>query len=190
MNLRRIFAVTKRVFKDIKNDRRTIGLILIAPIFAMFVFGLAFSGNVEDIPVVVVNHDKGLQAPNGENIFLSDKILSNLDNETLKIEYMDDEDKAISKVKDGDAYAVIIFPENFTKNAYLGIGNLSPSSMHTLSFPPQAQITIKDDESITTIKNSIIGAVQDAITKTMEEDGMNFPVKVTQDAIYAKDAIL
>lgn len=190
MNLRRILAVTKRVFRDIKNDKRTIGLMLIAPIFAMFVFGLAFSGNVEDIHVIVVNHDQGFQTPNGENVSFSDKILSNLNNETLDIEYMDDEDKAIRKIEDGNAYAVIIFPENFTRNAYLGVEKFSPSFMRnsTVDSLPQAQIMIKDDESITTIKNSIIGAVQEAITETMKDEGIKFPVKVTQDAIYAKDA--
>ncbi|MBC7101538.1 MAG: ABC transporter permease [Methanobacteriales archaeon] len=190
MNLRRILAVTKRVFRDIKNDKRTIGLMLIAPIFAMFVFGLAFSGNVEDIHVIVVNHDQGFQTPNGENISFSDKILSNLNNETLDIEYMDDEDKAIRKIEDGNVYAVIIFPENFTRNAYLGVEKFSPSFMRnsTVDSLPQAQIMIKDDESITTIKNSIIGAVQEAITETMKDEGIKFPVKVTQDAIYAKDA--
>lgn len=190
MNLRRILAVTKRVFRDIKNDKRTIGLMLIAPIFAMFVFGLAFSGNVEDIHVIVVNHDQGFQTPNGENVSFSDKILSNLNNETLDIEYMDDEDKAIRKIEDGNVYAVIIFPENFTRNAYLGVEKFSPSFMRnsTVDSLPQAQIMIKDDESITTIKNSIIGAVQEAITETMKDEGIKFPVKVTQDAIYAKDA--
>ncbi|MBC7118791.1 MAG: ABC transporter permease, partial [Methanobacteriaceae archaeon] len=58
----------------------------------------------------------------------------------------------------------------------------------TVDSLPQAQIMIKDDESITTIKNSIIGAVQEAITETMKDEGIKFPVKVTQDAIYAKDA--
>ena len=61
MNLRRTLAVTKRVFKDIKNDKRTIGLIFFAPILAMFVFGLAFSGNVEDVPTIIVNHDQGFR---------------------------------------------------------------------------------------------------------------------------------
>ncbi len=182
MNLRRILAVTKRVFRDIKNDRRTIGLMLIAPIFAMFVFGLAFSGNVENIHVVVVNHDQGFQISGAGNVSFSDKIVSNFDKKILDIEYMDDEDKAIGKIEEGSAYAVIIFPENFTKDAYLGIKGLNSSST------PPTQIMIKDDESIVNIKNAIMRAVQDAITKTMENEGINFPVKVSQDAIYAKNA--
>ncbi len=59
MKLYRVLAVTKRVFSDMRNDRRTIGLILVAPILAMTVSGLAFSGDVEDVSVIIVNHDEG-----------------------------------------------------------------------------------------------------------------------------------
>lgn len=109
MKLQRTFAVTKRVFRDIKNDKRTIGLMLVAPIFAMFVFGLAFSGDVENVNVIIVNHDQGFQMSNGENVSFSDKIIFNLDKKVLNIEYMDDENKALQKVKDGKTYAVIVF---------------------------------------------------------------------------------
>jgi ABC-2 type transport system permease protein len=88
MNLSRTIAVTKRVFKDIKNDKRTIGLIFFAPILAMFVFGLAFSGNVEDVTTIIVNHDQGFQIPGGDNLSFSNKIISNLNTSVLKIEYM------------------------------------------------------------------------------------------------------
>ena len=63
--------MTKRVFRNIRNDKRTIGLIFIAPIFAMFVFGLAFSGNLEDVTTIIVNHDQGITLPNGNNLSLS-----------------------------------------------------------------------------------------------------------------------
>ena len=42
MNLRRAFSITKRVFRGLKHDRRTVALIVIAPLLAMFVFGIAF----------------------------------------------------------------------------------------------------------------------------------------------------
>ncbi len=126
MNFRRTFAVTKRVFRDIKNDKRTIALMLLAPIFAMFVFGLAFSGDVEDVNVVVVNHDTGFQVPGGGNISLSKEMINNLDTKVLNIKYMSDDASAVGEVENGKAYAVIIFPENFTKTAYTGATN--PSS--------------------------------------------------------------
>ena len=191
MNLQRTFAVTKRVFRDIKNDKRTIALMFIAPIFAMFVFGLAFSGDVENVNVVIVNHDQGFQMPNGETVSFSDKIISNLDKKVLNIEYMNNEDKAVEKVEDGKAYAVIVFPENFTQDAYMGITNsgiANSNSTQSSSSINNTQITIRGDESVINIKNAILGTVGDAITETMENEGINSPIKVNTDAVYGKNA--
>jgi len=185
MNLSRTFTVTKRVFKDIKNDKRTIALILIAPIFAMFVFGLAFSGNVEDVNTIIVNHDQGILLPNGENLSISNKIISNLNTSVMNIEYMDSEDGAVQKVVDGKAYAVIIFPENFTETIYRTAINPNITANSSGS---NTEITIKDDESIVNIKNAITGSVADAITTTMENQGINPPVKVNSDPVYGQNA--
>jgi len=185
MNLSRTLTVTKRVFKDVKNDKRTIALILIAPIFAMFVFGLAFSGNVEDVNTIIVNHDSGIILPNGENQSVSNKIISNLNTSVMNIEYMDSEDAAVQKVVDGKAYAVIIFPENFTGTIYETA--ITPSITGNSS-GSNTEITIKDDESIVNIKNAIDGSVADAITTTMEDQGVNPPVKINSYPIYGQNA--
>ncbi len=177
----RIFAVTKRVFRDIKNDRRTLGLIFIAPIFAMFVFGLAFSGDVEDVHVIIVNKDEGFVVPiKNTTLSLSDDIISNLDKDVLDIEYMDNENNAINKVKDGKAYAVIIFPEDFTKNAYMKIQNQT--------FQKDRAIEIMADESIVNVANAIKKSVNDAISETMESKGIKPPIKINSDPIYGKNA--
>jgi len=180
MNFRRTFAVTKRVFRDIKNDKRTIALMLLAPIFAMFVFGLAFSGDVEDVNVVVVNHDTGFQVPGGENLSLSQEIINNLDTKVLNIKYMSNDASAVGEVENGKAYAVIIFPENFTKTAYTGATN--PSSNQS------TQIVIMADESVVNIKNAIFSTVGDAATNTMEDQGINPAVKVNSDPVYGEGA--
>jgi ABC-2 type transport system permease protein len=185
MNLSRTFSVTKRVFKDVKNDKRTIGLILIAPIFAMFVFGIAFSGNVEDVNTIIVNHDQGIILPSGENLTISNKLISNLNTSVMNIDYMDSEDAAVQKVVDGEAYAVIIFPQNFTETIYKTA--ISPSITGNSS-GSNTEIVIKDDESIVNIKNAIEGSVADAISTTMENQGINPPVKVSSYPIYGADA--
>jgi ABC-2 type transport system permease protein len=182
MNFSRTLAVTKRVFKDIKNDKRTIGLIFFAPILAMFVFGLAFSGNVEDVTTIIVNHDQGFQIPGGENLSLSNKIILNLNSTVLKIEYMNNEEAAVQQVTDGKAYAVIIFPENFTQNIYASIKSSSTSTNSS------SEIIIMADETVVNIKNAIIGAVADSITTTMENEGINPPIKINSDPVYGQDA--
>ncbi len=184
MNLSRTLAVTKRVFRDIKNDKRTIALIFIAPIFAMFVFGLAFSGNVEDVTTIIVNHDQGSTLPNGDNLSLSNKIIFNLNTSVMNIKYMNSEDATVQRVTDGKTYAVIIFPENFTQNAYK---SLNPTISNNSSNSGTA-ITIRDDESVVNIKNAILGSVADALTTTMENQGINPPVKVNSDPVYGQNA--
>ena len=113
----RTLAVTKRLFREMRNDKRTVALIFIAPIFAMFVFGLAFSGEVHDIKLIVVNDDEGIINPtDNTTISISSKIISKLDREVVDIEYMDDVSAAIEKVKDGKAYGVLYFPKQFTSD--------------------------------------------------------------------------
>ncbi|MBI5681357.1 MAG: ABC transporter permease [Methanobacterium sp.] len=180
MKFYRALAVTKRVFSDIRNDRRTLALIFLAPILAMSVFGLAFSGDVENVHVIVVNHDKGFTAPGGNYTSLSGEIISNLDKKVLDIEYVDNEEVAIEQVKNGKAYATIIFPEKFTENVYTKIKNPNSSA--------NTRITMKADESIVNVKNAIYGTVTDAITITMDDNGFKSPITVNLNPVYGKDA--
>lgn len=180
MKFYRALAVTKRVFSDIRNDKRTLALIFFAPILAMSVFGLAFSGDVENVHIIVVNHDKGFTAPGGNYTSLSAEIISNLDKKVLDIEYMDNEEFALDQVKNGKAYAMIIFPDKFTENVYTKIRNSNTSS--------NTRITIKADESIVNVKNAIYGTVTDAITTTMDVNGFKSPITVNLNPVYGKDA--
>jgi ABC-2 type transport system permease protein len=180
MKLYRVLAVTRRVFSDIRNDKRTLALVFVAPIFAMFVFGLAFSGDVENVHVIVVNHDKGFTVPGGNLTSLSAEIISNLDQNTLDITYMDSDELAVNQVEKGKVYAVIIFPEKFTENVYTKVRNPN-SSVNT-------QITIRADESVVNIKNAIYGAVTDALTTTLNEEGFKSPITINSYAVYGSNA--
>jgi len=180
MKLYRILAVTRRVFGDMRNDRRTIGLIFFAPILAITVFGLAFSGDVEDVNIIVVNHDQGFMVPGGNFTSLSDDIISNLDTKTVNIQYMNNEDQALNKVKMGKAYAVIIFPDKFTENVFKKVRN--PNSTEN------TDITIKADESIVNVKNAIYGTLADALKTTLDNQGFKSPITIVTDPVYGKDA--
>jgi len=179
MKFYRILAVTRRIFSDMRNDRRTIGLIFFAPILAMTVFGLAFSGDVEDVNVIIVNHDEGFTVPGGNYTSLSDEIVSNMDNQTVNIQYMDDENQALDKVKNGKAYAVVIFPAKFTEDVLKSAGSSNAS---------QTDITVKADESVANVKNAIYGTLTDAINTTMSDNGFKSPININSDPVYGKDA--
>ncbi|UCH88860.1 MAG: ABC transporter permease [Thermoplasmata archaeon] len=186
-------VITRRIFLGLKHDRRSLGMILFAPIIAMCVFGIAFSGEVEDVDVIVVNYDSGAYIPMlNINISFSEKILGNIDTDVLNIKYESDEEKAMEQVENGEINAVIIFPEDFSRTlvqtiaAASGEGNnsdiRSPADFAT-SF-----ITIRSDNSNVNVANAIIKAFQDALSKTMDEYGVEAPVGLEVDPVYAEDA--
>ena len=180
MRFMRPLRVARRLFRELRNDRRTLALIVIAPLFAMVVFGLAFSGEVKDVGVIVVNLDEGAPAGSGE-ISLSEMIISNLDDEVLDIEHSDSESAAVSKVADGKAYAVIVFPEGFTRDALAGTEAAAASG--------EAVIRGMEDKSNVNVANAVTKAVNEALLETMDQVGGRPPVSVdTSEAIYGKDA--
>ncbi|HXY87467.1 MAG TPA: ABC transporter permease [Candidatus Acidoferrales bacterium] len=160
MNIARSFAVTKRVLRDLKNDRRTLAIIFVAPILIMCIFGAAFAGDVKDVKVIVVNHDKG--TPSGS---LSDKVIANFNKDILNVEYSSNESDARAQVQSGDGYAVIVFPDQFTQSVSAkALGKTSVS---------QEDVTVRvlADKSNVNVANAIIASVNGALAKTMQDMG-------------------
>ncbi len=176
----RFLTVTKRVFKDLKNDKRSLALIVIAPIFVMFVFGLAFGGGVKNVKVVVVDQDQGASMGAAGTVSLSEKIISNLDTEVLKLDYVDDRDTALAMVENGDAYAVIIFPPDFTASAV--------SAMNDQPGGATATIELQLDKSNINVANAITKAVGDALLATVDQLGVQMPVTVDTVAVFGEGA--
>jgi ABC-2 type transport system permease protein len=54
-SLRRVYVVALRVVRQLKRDKRTIGLITFAPIFLMVLFGYALSGEMSGIKLGLVD---------------------------------------------------------------------------------------------------------------------------------------
>jgi len=181
MKFYRVMAVSRRVFRDVANDRRSLAMLFLAPIFAMCVFGVAFSGDVEGVNVIIVNQDQGFTPPfSNTTTYLSQNITSNLNTTTLNIQNMSSVDDARAKVENGQASAVIIYPENFTKNALLKSQNAS--------YPSSAEIIIEGDDSVTNIKNAILKTVSQALSDTLTAAGVNPAIKVVSDPVYGENA--
>jgi ABC-2 type transport system permease protein len=182
MNIRRAFSVTKRIFRGLRNDRRTVALMFIAPILAMCVFGVAFSGDVQDVHVVVVNQDEGyLIPPSPVPVSISKMIISNFDTNVLKVDYVDTVEEGVQRVEKGGAYGVIVFPQSFTSDIYNRMQNPSSTTSTT--------IQVMLDKSNVNVANAVAQAVGDAVLKTMSETGNSAPVTVnTDNAIYGKGA--
>jgi ABC-2 type transport system permease protein len=182
MNIHRAFAITKRIFRGLRHDRRTVALMFLAPVVAMCVFGLAFSGDVKDVHVVLVNQDTGFTIPGTSvTVSFSEVIISNFDEEVLIIDHVADVEEGVSRVEDGDAYAVIIFPERFSESLYMKRLNSS--------YEGDTTIRLREDRSNVNVANAITKSVSETILKTAQEAGQDLPMKVdAEDAIYGKGA--
>ncbi|MEM4232563.1 MAG: hypothetical protein QXZ19_01145, partial [Thermoplasmata archaeon] len=81
MRLTRVIAITKKNLRSLKNDRRTVGFIVLMPLLMITIFGYTFGGEVENVRVYIVNLD---QTPPDQSI--AEGIISNLrTRDTLRI---------------------------------------------------------------------------------------------------------
>jgi len=62
MNVRRIFTLAGRVFKQIVGDGRTLALIFLAPIIILSLAGVLLKSSPKNIALGVVNEDEGVEA--------------------------------------------------------------------------------------------------------------------------------
>ncbi|MGZ4883027.1 MAG: ABC transporter permease [Halobacteriota archaeon] len=178
MKASRAFAVTKRVLRDLKNDRRQLVLIFIAPLLVISIFGVAFTGSVKDVRVVVVNGD----TPVG-NSSLSDKIISNFDTSVLNVAYANTESDAVGQVQNGSASAAIVFPSHFTQSV------VARASGQTSVPPANTTITLLADKSNPNVSDPIIATVNTAVAQTIRGLGRQAPVSVdSSNAVYGANA--
>lgn len=180
MNINRTVSVARRVAQEMRHDKRTVALMLFAPIMAMFLFGLAFSGEVHDVDLIVVNLDSGAQVGPG-NVSISENILSHIDTDITRLKEMDDLEDAIAAVERGEAYGVIYFPPDFTKDLMSKLQDPAVNSNTT--------IDLRLDNSNVNVAQAIITNVNEAVLEAMEEQGQSAPMMVdTSEPIYGKDA--
>jgi ABC-2 type transport system permease protein len=174
--------VARRIFLDLKNDRRTLALIFLAPIIAMFLFGLAFSGEVRDVRVLLVNNDAGYTLPFGMgHISVSRKIMDHIDPKVLRLSYLNDIGEAKKKAADGEASAVIYFEKDFTANVMRR--QIDPS------FKADPAVRVMIDRSNVNIAEAVLRSVARSVEQTLAESKRPAPLRIdTSEALFARDA--
>jgi ABC-2 type transport system permease protein len=179
MKAPRFLSVTKRIFLDLRNDKRTLALIFLAPVFAMLVFGLAFSGSVKNVRVEIVNKDQGAPGP-FTSVSVADRVIANLDKKVLDLHYSKTREEGLAKVKDGQAYAVIYFPPDLTSGVLAAKQGKQPV--------PQPEVKLYLDESNVNVAAAITSQLTQALLKTAEQAGIKPPVTISTTAVYGKNA--
>ena len=162
ISFKRIMAITRKNLQALIHDKRTIGLLIMMPIFLMFLFGYAFGQPVKHVPIKIVNFDEG-----GEGIpylgvndtkFSEIFIHSLKEDDRVKIKLLEantfDLSKETSKIYGGNNYyALIIIPINFTENM--------------LNFSKAIQVSLYIDGSDPQTISSVIAAVSEVVGKVI-----------------------
>jgi len=187
MNPSRIGAIAIKTFVSLRHDPRSLALMLMAPILAMFIFGIAFAGEVQHVPVVIVNKDSGDHA---------DLIIAHLDTNKLDMTTQTDLTAARQAVIDGTATAVIHFPASFTDDSTStpgspgspGTGGVGATAATPPSPPAGTTIDIYLDQAEPQLALAVRLGLADAVRAFAEAEGATSPIEVATEDAYGAGA--
>jgi ABC-2 type transport system permease protein len=169
-------VVAKRVLIDVANDKRMLALVVIAPIFAMFVFGTAFSGQVTNAPIAIVNSDQGVVLPSGQVSVANMTIKNILENTLFDVKSLDNLSQAIDSVKKGEVYGVVYFPQDFSRRI-LGPNNSTASKV---------SLTLYLDRSTPGVTEPMWDEVAAALDQSLSALGYSLPADVSMQPVYGE----
>jgi len=113
MNVRRVLVLARRVMRQVLRDRRTVGLLLFAPMLVLTLGAILFRTEPALIPLGVVDEDRGMTTLAGK-VVLGQGIVEELeaggafDLVTLAPTEIED------RLRDGSVQAVLVLPEDFS----------------------------------------------------------------------------
>jgi ABC-2 type transport system permease protein len=114
MNARRILTLAVRVMRQVLRDRRTVALIVIAPIIVVTLGAVLFRAKPAVISIGVVNEDRGISSPAAGTIILGERIADELAaGDSFQLITLN-RSEVEARLRDGTVKAVIVFPEDFT----------------------------------------------------------------------------
>lgn len=121
MRLARLKPIVKKEFRQIVRDKRTIGMLVILPVFLLMMFGYALNFDVKNVSLAVYDQDKSQTSREFINYFLNSGY--------FKLKYHLSGHKGIDELLDeGKVTVVMIIPENFSRNLLAG----KPASVQIL----------------------------------------------------------
>ncbi len=107
--MNRIVPVVRKELRQIKRDKRTLGILLLVPAFMLVMFGYALNFDVKHISLAVLDHDMSAESRNFIENFLH--------TEYFDLSYYASESKEIDKLLNhGDAVAAIVIPYGFSSD--------------------------------------------------------------------------
>lgn len=112
MNPQRIFAITGRVISQFRHDHRSLGLLFVAPILVMSIFGYVFrSQENATTSVAIVNEDRPAAGQQSLAAPLIDSLKANSDLIVTELS----RGAAVEAVRNGSQKVAIIFGPDFSQ---------------------------------------------------------------------------
>lgn len=189
MKFSRVLAIARKNLRSLKHDKRTVGFLVLMPLFMITIFGYTFGGNVKNIKVDIINLDL---APANES--LSVLIVDDLGaHETLRIAHnyepgdVSESQVAVSRqrVRDADIWAAIVFAPDFTEKA-----NASLVALRSGMTAVPSVLTIYIDGTNPNIVTAVVNELQRAIQTVLVTAGANLvpPIVVAPSFEYGQGA--
>ncbi|MFW9852477.1 MAG: ABC transporter permease [Candidatus Thorarchaeota archaeon] len=163
-SMRRTIAIAFKTINQFRRDRRTIALLSVVPIAIMLIFGLAFSGEVKNVPILVDNQDVLYTNPFPPiSLHLGPNITDSLLNDTSVDVSFGNYFDGINAVEKGDYYAAVLIPANFSEQVVKMLAGDNET----------VKMFVYIDATKPTIRASVLGAIHDALDESLEGKGIN-----------------
>lgn len=108
MNLRRVWAITRKEFIHIIRDPRSLGMAIAIPMLLLVLFGYALTLDVDNVPMVIWDQSDTIQSRDFVSHFQGSEYFS--------IRRYITDYKAVDKaINSGQALAVLIIPKDFAQ---------------------------------------------------------------------------
>lgn len=164
-----IIEVMRDLMKGVVSNKKkrgmTIGIMIITCFFGLLII-YAFWAPVDamkDVPVVVVNLDKGGTTADGDSVNFGDKIAENVtDNDSVKWK-ITNKNVFDDGIENTDYYFGFVIPENFTEEA-LSATKTTPTKAK-ITFVKNARKNFAMNMLSSNIKNGFSNSVSKAITR-------------------------
>ena len=182
MKAQRVLAVARRALTGLRHDRRTIAFLLLIPLFMITLFGYTFGGELKDVKICIVNLDEGM-----DNRTIGAIVVAVLmQSETLEVtDQLTSLDEGVQKVTDGDVWATVYIPPDFSEKAFEGTAELTSGEPITAL----ATATLYIDSSNPNIASAVVKEVYVALQSVaMVELGVYTPIVMASEEVYGHDA--
>jgi len=209
--MNRAIVIAVNILRQIRNDRRTVGMIVVTPILVMVLFGYAFAGEPHDLKLKVANEDVGgasFQTIEGPVITLSlnlgRSMVDSIDSSTFAVTSTDSLESVKQTISDGEAWGGLYVPRNFTQHfvtrgfqianqaTIMSNGTIYHLNLTQLRGMPtdQAYMTAPIDNSNTQVGSLIARKMQEAFNSMIALLPLNlsFSGVIHTDFIYGSNA--